>query len=259
MRLSKICIRVLVATGLITGLAAEVIDQRNVRIPSEGIDTVRFDVAAGFLDIEGSATSGVNIDAEFDVRTRRSVEEVLRQLEFRHEVRGRTLIVETRTDLDWGRNENAQINLTVQLPAFVNLEISDGSGWLRVANVDGHLDIKDGSGDITLVQIGGDLDLNDGSGEIDIRGVAGSLQIRDGSGEITAEDVGRGIEIRDGSGEIEIQGVGGDVVLHDSSGGIRVRDVDGGLEVVSDSTGGIRYDQIKGQVRVPERRRRHRP
>ncbi len=241
MRLSKICIRVLVATGLITGLAAEVIDQRNVRIPSEGIDTVRFDVAAGFLDIEGSATSGVNIDAEFDVRTRRSVEEVLRQLEFRHEVRGRTLIVETRTDLDWGRNENAQINLTVQLPAFVNLEISDGSGWLRVANVDGHLDIKDGSGDITLVQIGGDLDLNDGSGEIDIRGVAGSLQIRDGSGEI------------------EIQGVGGDVVLHDSSGGIRVRDVDGGLEVVSDSTGGIRYDQIKGQVRVPERRRRHRP
>ena len=259
MKLRMIGIRLLLAAGTITGLGAEVIDQRNVQVPGEGIDTVRFKVAAGFLDIEGSATGTINIDAEFDVRTRRSVAEVLRQLEFRHEVRGRTLIVETRTDLDWGRNENARINLTVQLPASLNLEIADGSGWLRVADVDGHMDIKDGSGDITLARIGGDLVLNDGSGQIDIRGAAGSVQIRDGSGGITAEDVGRGLEIRDGSGEIEIQGVGGDVTLRDSSGGIRVVDVEGNFEVLSDSTGGIRYDNVRGQVDVPQRRRRNRP
>lgn len=241
--------------GLLSGsLAAEIVDRQNVQVPAQGIERVRFEVEAGYLDIRGVAASTFDIQAEFDVETgRRSVNEILSRLEFRHELRGNTLLVTTRTDLHWNRGENARINLTVRMPAAVDVEIEDGSGWIRATDLDGLLDIRDGSGEITLANLGNDVVIQDGSGEIDVRGAAGHVEIRDGSGEITVADVGRGLQIDDSSGGIEVRGVNGDVVLSDSSGGIRVRDVEGNLEVVSDSTGGIHYDNIRGRVELPRR------
>jgi hypothetical protein len=84
-------------------------------------------------------------------------------------------VVELRTDIpehqggDW-EDFQAGIDLVVEVPDSLALDVEDGSGGLEIRNV-------------------GVLDVRDGSGEMTIEHVRGSLTIRDGSGTIRVDDV----------------------------------------------------------------------
>ena len=152
-------------------------------------------------------------------------------------------VVEVRTEIperherQWD-DYQAGIDLVVEVPDSLALDVEDGSGGLEIRNV-------------------GRLDVRDGSGEMIIEHVGGALTIRDGSGTIRVDDVRGAVEIpSDGSGSIEISRVAGSVhVDSKGSGSIDVDDVAGSFTVDNKGSGGVNYRNVKGAVQVPERRR----
>ena len=151
-------------------------------------------------------------------------------------------VVELRTDIPEheGRNWDdfqAGIDLVVEVPDSLALDVEDGSGSLEIRNV-GALDVRDGSGEMTIEHVGG------------------SLTIRDGSGTVRVDDVRGAVEIpADGSGTLEIRRVAGSVRIDSKgSGSVDVDDVAGSFTVRSKGSGSVTYRNVQGAVQVPERR-----
>ena len=174
---------------------------------------------------------------------------------------GADAIVEANIDRNNERNDRwnsddgyGRLDVEMEVPASMALEIHDGSGSMDVSNV-GAIVIEDGSGDIVADNLNGDVDIEDGSGSIRLVDVAGRVDINDGSGTISLRNIGGLIDIDDSSGEINIRSARNSVRISDSSGGIDVVDVDGDFVVSDDSSGGIDYDNVKGRVDIPRRRR----
>lgn len=148
---------------------------------------------------------------------------------------------------NYSTNEyQTRINLIVQVPSSIALDISDGSGAI---DIDGILSahINDGSGEIVIKNVQGGLTINDGSGGITLTNIADEITINDGSGGIQVADVGSNIEINDGSGSIEVAQVKGHVSISDGSGSISVDGAES-FKLVNDGSGGVDVKNVRGDV-----------
>lgn len=206
---------------------------REARAEAAGTTVLRVVAKAGVLRIDGrpgatavlvkgtACASSAELLAGIQISTERSGS----RLEVRAEV------PDTSSWLDG----HASLDLALEVPAELELEVEDGSGAVHIRNV-AAVSVRDGSGDLTLET------------------VAGEARITDGSGGITVRDAGSVTIDEDGSGSISIAGVRGDVVIRDDgSGGITVRDVGGDFTVDADGSGAISHQAVKGRVRVPSR------
>jgi hypothetical protein len=163
--------------------------------------------------------------------------------------------------IGWRGEDYARIDLTVEVPKGMSVDLSDSSGDLEVSGT-GALNIDDSSGSILVRDVGGPVNIDDSSGEIDVSRVEGDVNIEDGSGGIGIRDVQGSVRLEDGSGGIDVANVGRNVtVADDGSGSIEVRDVKGDFTVRNDGSGGIRYSGVQGTVSIPrdkqEGRHRH--
>ncbi|MGD2113773.1 MAG: hypothetical protein PVG07_01895 [Acidobacteriota bacterium] len=239
---------------------------REASLDVDGATRLVIDVGAGSLDVRGS--EGLDrVRAEGTACASRA--EYLDDIALSTDRRGDTLYL--KAEYPRRVRGSASLDLEVELPSglaveiddgsgsltvrsVASLELEDGSGSIEVSDIDGDLDIDDGSGEIEVLGIGGSVFIDDGSGEIEVTGVGGSVRVSDGSGEIELRDVDGDVTIDDdGSGEIDIAGVGGSVVVEeDGSGSIRVRDVDGDLTVRRDGSGSIIVDGVRGRVTTPD-------
>ena len=285
------CAGVVLCGSGVSGLGGDrVIDERSEAIPIDGVVTLRLDVQAGSLEVNGDSQSEqIHYKAVFrgNALSDKSAQRILEQLKLSHQRSGDTLTILTRTGGNWWWGGSGTIDLILSVPSSLELEINDRSGSIRVRDmgqgvriadrsgsitlegVGGDVEIDDGSGSITVTQVGGDLKIDDGSGRIGVRDVGGSADIKDHSGSITLERVRADLVIDDRSGSIQVRDVGGSADIRDSSGGIRVVDVaqnllisdsSGGISVLSvggdfevtrDGSGSIKYDGVSGQVRIP--------
>lgn len=208
--------------------------RREERLDAAGVRTVRVTAGAGSLRIEGRAGAGAILvhgiacagrEATLDgirVRTRRSGSEA-------------TIESEIPETSNWLGNDEARLDLVLEVPPGVAVEVEDGSGSMHVRNVAAAA-------------------VNDGSGEMVLEGIAGEVRITDGSGSIDVRDAGSVVIEQDGSGGISISGVRGNVTVRDDgSGGISVRDVAGDFTVEDDGSGGITHASVRGRVTIPSR------
>ena len=238
----------------------DVTSPRNADVSASGAKSVRIEAAGGILRVEGR--SGIN-----EVRVRGTA-----RADRKSRLDGIKLIAERRgdevfikadmpewRDRDWydRDHEFVALDLVIEVPVSLRLDVSDGSGEAEFNNT-GSIELGDGSGEIKISKARGDVRVSDGSGSIIIEGVEGSVRVNDGSGSITARNVtGNFVVTSDGSGDIDVSGVGGSMrVENDGSGNIDVDRVTGDFVVDNDGSGGIRYDTVKGSVRIPERKRR---
>jgi outer membrane lipopolysaccharide assembly protein LptE/RlpB len=240
------------------GDSCAVSEERTATVDAAGARTLRADVDAGSLRVEGVADlKEVQVKAKACARNQSD----LSKLELKAERTGDTVQVTTRTV------NNSYIDLTLQVPAGLAARIHDGSGEITVRHM-GDVEIEDGSGSIDLSSVGsvliydgsgditvqnvGDVEIpDDGSGNIEVR-TAGKVRIKDDSGEITLRDVADVTITSDGSGGIEISGVQGNVVVdRDGSGNIAVDDVRGDFTVREDGSGTITHSQVGGHVQIP--------
>ncbi|NIP80407.1 MAG: hypothetical protein GWM90_14760 [Gemmatimonadetes bacterium] len=153
----------------------------------------------------------------------------------------------------WDR-DYARMDLVVEMPGRLAADIRDGSGAISVRAIAG-VHIDDGSGDIRVEDVDGPVELDDGSGGIRISGAA-SVELEDGSGSIEIADVRGPVRIlEDGSGEIVIRDITGDVIIEeDGSGSIGVAGVGGDFIVRDDSSGSVSHSGVQGRVLLPRGR-----
>ena len=155
----------------------------------------------------------------------------------------------------WGGGDYARLDLVVEVPLGMAVDLEDSSGSLQVRRT-GELRVADSSGDIEISEISGSVHIDDSSGGIEVRGAGGDVEVEDGSGEVHISDVTGSVRLRDGSGSLDVEAVGGSVLVEaDGSGSITVRDVGGDFRVRADGSGGIRFSGIGGTVDIPRDKR----
>ena len=254
--MTRILLAVLLAAGSSAALAddCEFHAQRNLDLPAEGLNLLRLQTRAGDLRISGVA--GLK-QIELRGKACASSAESLEQLQLRHNRNGSTLSAETtspesQSGFKLFGSTYAYIDLEVRVPESFNLELTDSSGDIEIADV-GAIELTDSSGDIRVRNALGDVRLTDSSGDIKLDRVGGNVTIvNDSSGDIDIDGVRRNVDIEDdSSGDIVIENVDGNArVGHDSSGDIRFSRIGGNADVGSDSSGGIVADGVKGDFTV---------
>ena len=229
---------------------------RNATIDATGARGIEVQASAGLLRIEGR--TGLR---QVQVRgtARSSEQRTLSDIRLIAERRGDVVFIKAELpDGDWGlnrNNNNAILDLVIEVPQGMNAEVSDGSGEIDIRGI-GELELKDGSGEIEI-DGAASVRVTDGSGSIVIKNVRGDVHVTDGSGDIVARDVSGTFTVdSDGSGGIFARDIRGSVVVEvDGSGNITADNVGRDFRVDRDGSGDIRYDEIKGKVDIPDRKR----
>ena len=155
---------------------------------------------------------------------------------------------------NWGNNY-ATLDLRVEVPEDLALEIKDSSGEIFLKNI-ASVQVDDSSGDIEIENARGSVSINDSSGDIDIDTAEGDITIEsDSSGDINANDIsGSVLVMQDSSGDIDVSRVSGNVTVErDSSGDISASDVGGDFRVLKDGSGSIRSNDVAGEVQTPSK------
>jgi hypothetical protein len=226
---------------------------REAQLDAQGLRVVRIEAKAGELRIHGSGGDQVRIRGTACASSRDRLEEVA----LRAERDGDTARIEVEIpEGDWSLfGESSRLDLEIDVPESVALDVEDSSGSVEVSGVVS-LSLQDSSGSIDVTDVAGDVSVRDSSGEIEIESVGGDVRISDGSGSIEVRDVVGSVTIdEDGSGSIDISDVERDVRIgRDGSGSIDVERVGGDFTVEHDGSGGIRHREIAGRVDIPRRR-----
>ena len=150
-------------------------------------------------------------------------------------------------------NSYVWIDLTIEVPEGLALDIKDSSGDMLLKNI-AAVQIKDSSGDIEVENALGSISISDSSGDIEIDGADGDVTIEsDSSGDIDATGINGTVLVKaDSSGDIEVSHVNDNVVVErDSSGDISANDVGGDFRVLKDGSGSISSSNVMGEVEIP--------
>lgn len=240
------------ASLLAVGSAAADCDHKATRsgeAAAAGVKRVVIVAEAGDLVVLGKSGAGkILARGEACASSASQLERI--QLETRQS--GDTVTITARIDRekDWGWSDNAWMDLEIEVPSALEVEIEDGSGDSVLRDL-GKVRMEDGSGDVRIQKVAG-LRLVDGSGDIDIDGAA-EIDLEDGSGDILVRNARGNVMIdEDGSGDIDIKDVEGSVTVRDDgSGSIYVADVRGDFTVDSDGSGEIEHKNVDGKVSIP--------
>lgn len=143
-------------------------------------------------------------------------------------------------------NYSPYIDLKLQVPANLALDIDDGSGAILISKMTADINVKDGSGEL-IINGGNNVSIDDGSGDIEVSQINGNLTVEDGSGAIKVTDVRGNIAIDDGSGNIEVANVQSAVTITDGSGDINVFNTKG-LTILAAGSGDVKFNKIDGPV-----------
>ncbi len=219
-------------------------ESQNLNLSSSSINKIDIEAGAGFIKFKG--VDGLN---EIRVTADLEVEKDSYRLTLDKKGNTAVLIAEPNTRRLSFFSSSPKIDLTIEVPNDLLVEIKDGSGYIEIKNHSGDLDIDDGSGSIEISNHQGKISLDDGSGEINISQSKGEIKISDGSGSINIENAGSDVSIDDGSGSIDINSVQGKVKIDDGSGGMKVVNVVGHV-TIDDGSGDISVSDLKNGLTI---------
>ena len=230
------------------------------RTLDESLDVRRSDVldvaaAAGDLDITGvSRSNEVSIRGRICVSDEDWLDKV--RVGIREGDVAKIYVESPDSDNGWSLwgNRYAYVDLVLEMPADLALQLRDSSGDIEIESVD-DVEVTDSSGDLEIRDARGNVEIKDSSGDITVRDLGGDLTIiSDSSGNIRGNDIeGSVLVLADSSGHIGFSEVGRDVVVEkDSSGDITVASVGGDFSVLRDGSGQIHSRDVKGEVNIPE-------
>ena len=234
-------------TGCITVYAdsLDYKEKKQLSLNASNLNNLEIDATAGFLIVTGSDVSQIEVTAD--------IETFNNEFKLSLDADGDTAVLIAdlgkSNSFNWSNN-SPRIDLTVKVPANLNLIIEDGSGSIKVSKVKSISKLDDGSGSISISEIQGMVNIEDGSGSLTLKDVSGNVDINDGSGSITAENIGGYLKIEDGSGSIEITDVGGLVTIDDGSGSIDLNNLRNGLTIIEEGSGGLKMSNIEGPVSI---------
>lgn len=229
--------------------------ERAAELPVDGIARLIVRAGAGSLEVVGD--SGIRSVRAHGTACASS-EALLEQVQIRLERRGDDLVLramprEASVDPRAWFGGSHRLDLTVALPAGLAVDIEDGSGDARIANV-GAAHIVDAAGSLEIEHVRGGVNVRDGSGQLTIRDIDGPVRIEDGSGDIVVSKItGDVIVANDGSGAIDMEEIKGNVTIgSDGSGDISIAHVTGSVRIENDGSGGIFVRFVQHDVSIEE-------
>ena len=118
------------------------------------------------------------------------------------------------------------------------LDVTTGSGELRVQRCEGPAEVRTGSGDVRLGSVVGALRARTGSGGVDVIALDGAGTVHTGSGDIRIGAVSDDLQARTGSGDLTVgDATAGHLELTTGSGQLRVGIHTGVLAEIDMSSG----------------------
>ena len=202
---------------------------RSVTVDAAGIRSVKVRAFSGELEIEG-------VDDLAEVRITGSAcafeEQWLEGIDVKAERQGSELVIEAVSPHGRAWKDTGRLDLEIEVPSSMRLDVVDGSGAMEIANVAG-LRVDDGAGALSISGVAGDVEVKDGGGHLDIEDVRGHVEIADGRGDIAVRDIGGSVTMSDRNGDISVKRVGGDFTLH------------------GDTKGSVSYSDIGGRASIP--------
>jgi DUF4097 and DUF4098 domain-containing protein YvlB len=151
-------------------------------------------------------------------------------------------------------NSYARIDLVIEVPHDMTLEVKDSSGDASFHNV-AAIQLQDSSGDIEIEDSSGPISIRDSSGDIDIERIAGDFTVEsDSSGDINISEIGgTALVKKDSSGDIRFTHITHDAIVEvDSSGDISAKDIGGDFRVLKDGSGSISSSNVSGDTDTPK-------
>ena len=228
--------------------------ERKAQASSSGARHIRVENGSGRLIITGKqGVSAVSATA----MVRGSSQSAVDAVKLVTERNGDEIIVKTdRPDDRWSWHNNVSVDLTVEVPSNLQLDVSDGSGGAQIDNV-GPLTVDAGSGGVRISNVNGGADISSGSGGARLSNVHGDVTVSSGSGGITISGVTGSVNVRDaGSGGIHVSQITGSLHLGSiGSGSLNADNIGGDLTLDSKGSGSVSYTNVKGHVSVPKRGR----
>ncbi len=180
---------------------------------TDGVVLVKLDVPVGEVEIQASSGDRVEIELTLECGsgwgTSRCSERAKR-IELVSNRRGDRLVIEIEGYSKW-RNRGMHVNLTMRLPAALELEIDMGIGELTLRDLSSDVTVDLGIGEVSLVTAIdhiGSVSLDTGIGEASLRTPEGRNQAVGLLGNEVTWDQGRGtarIKIDLGIGEISVR------------------------------------------------------
>lgn len=116
--------------------------------------------------------------------------------------------------------EDVDADLSISLPADVDLEIHGLEGDIRVVGMTGHVELESVDASVVL----------------------------DGAGRVTAQTVDGDVTIRDVRDGVTIEGGDGDVWIEDSAGPIRVAGIDGDITLLNVDSRSVQLSTVDGDL-----------
>jgi hypothetical protein len=170
-----------------------------------------------------------------------------------------------------------EVQLSLQVPPHVTLEMSSSSGDLATQDLataqslrtsSGEVSVNGAAGRITVSTASGDVTLSDSragkiataSGNVDVQGTPGVYNVATSSGDVTIEAASDSLWIESTSGDVVVRKAGhdpgvrtssGDVTLRGASGKISVTTVSGEVEAhLTPPLTGASVSSASGDVRI---------
>lgn len=228
--------------------------QRSASISASGVTTIRIRNGSGRLIIAGKQ-GAATISATGTARA--SSRDLLDKIKIAATRDGDVVTIEPQyPENGWfsGGWCNCSINMTVEVPSNIRLDVHGGSGGAEIHDV-GAMDVSSGSGGVRVERVGGALSLRTGSGGANVRDVHGDVTAQTGSGGLTIEHVTGSVNVeRAGSGSVGLREVSGSAHVGSiGSGSLDVDGVGGDLVVEHKGSGSVHYASVRGKVDVPDR------
>ena len=105
-----------------------------------------------------------------------------------------------------GRRRDRSADVTMRVPAWVDIQIGSRSMDVTARGIEGSLTIGNVNGDVFVQNV---------AGAVDVRSVSGSVEIVDATGGVRASSQSDDVTLRRVSGVVEAHSGDGDIVLED--------------------------------------------
>lgn len=245
-----------VALGILGGCVLRKMDYsaaRDAQIQVADAKVLKLNVGAGYLRVEGlPETRDILISGVAHAASAQALAAI--QLATRR-VADTIFVSGVIPASDRGAGVQPALDLTLQLPSSLSLQVIDSTGASVFRNV-GALRIVHGDGGLDADTVTGNLDITDGGGDMVVGNVTGNVRIVDGAGSIYVSDITGSVVVpQDGPGEIQFVRVSGDVTVGTKrSGEVAARGIGGSLAITANGSGSIEYRDVKGRVTIPAER-----
>ncbi len=219
-----------------------------------GIDLVEMQLGSADVKI----VAGEPGEARFEIRkayrasSKKYIDELLDKTQITFEKQGSRLIVRQESKKTSRLHSLARGYVRVRIVAYlpdIPLEISTGSGDVRVNHRQAHLKVLTGSGDGVIDGADSGFEWRSGSGDIHLGSVNGDVTVNTGSGDVTISEIRGKFDGSSGSGDFSIEHVEGDFNIATGSGDVAI-DESVGDAYIRTSSGDVSLGSHKGNAHV---------